>query len=48
MAKKCAYESEISNGAKAGITMFVVGLAASLIKRLGGRPKKRAKKGGST
>ncbi len=48
MAKKCSYTSEMSNGAKAGITLFVVGLGASILKRLGGRPKRRAKKGGST
>lgn len=31
---KCGYNAEVSNGAKAGLTTFVVGAFASMMKRL--------------
>ncbi len=45
MAKKsCGYESQVANGAKAGITGFIIGAAIALGKRVAGA--RRRKKGG--
>lgn len=42
MAKKkvCGYDQEITNGAKAGITMAIIGGFASIMKRLGKKHRK--------
>lgn len=42
MAKKCGYSSEVSNGAKAAVTTFVIGAFASVMKRLGKKKAARA------
>ncbi|MEN6368145.1 hypothetical protein [Zavarzinia sp.] len=52
MAKKCGYSAEVSNGAKAAVTTFVVGAFASVMKRLGKkkyyRPTVRQQKRGAS
>ncbi len=44
MAKDCPYGTEVSNGAKAFVTTFIIGAGASLLKRLGKSRKRTAAK----